>query len=186
MSEETIQGVRGERDKAYEERAKLVAFLAAVYPAELAEAESDSGAWWLVFVSTPAGQMSWHIHEDDLDLFEHLHDKPQTSLSNWDGHTTEQKYERLADLTARWSGAGGIARLDTALKRLADEDTCVLGEGLGGGPQEELHVRANLARQALGMDVCGCTECQVSLGLEPDDEDDDPLPVSYYADARVQ
>lgn len=55
-----------------------------------------------------------------------------------------------------------------ALERLADEDTPVLGGGLGGGAQEELHVRASFAAHALGRDTCGCTECMVSLGLEPD------------------
>lgn len=59
------------------------------------------------------------------------------------------------------------------LERLADEDAWVLDEGLSGGHQEEHHVRANLAKQALGQDVCGCTECQVSLGLEPDDDEAD-------------
>jgi hypothetical protein len=56
-----------------------------------------------------------------------------------------------------------------ALQRLADEDTPVLDQGLGGGATEELHVRINLARQALGLDVCGCTECMVSLGIDPDE-----------------
>lgn len=61
-----------------------------------------------------------------------------------------------------------------ALERLADEDTPVLGEGLGGGAQEELHVRASFAAHTLGRDTCGCTECMVSLGLdfgEPDNRD---------------
>lgn len=55
-----------------------------------------------------------------------------------------------------------------ALERLGDDDP-VLDEGLGGGATEELHVRINLARQVLGREVCGCTECIVSLGLDPED-----------------
>ena len=98
---EHVKGERthaeNERDKAYEERAHLVAYLAAVYPSELCEAESDSGAWWLVFVATPSGQMSWHIHEDDLELFPWLLNKPGTGVK-WDGHTTKQKYDRLNEL----------------------------------------------------------------------------------------
>ncbi len=62
-----------------------------------------------------------------------------------------------------------LGRYAEALERLADPDTPVLDEGLGGGDTEELHVRVNLARQVLGKEVCGCTECMVSLGL--DDED---------------
>lgn len=55
-----------------------------------------------------------------------------------------------------------------ALERLADEDTPVLATGLGGGAQEELHVRASFAAHTLGRDTCGCTECLVSLGLDGD------------------
>lgn len=103
MSEEKnsvdeVAHAQAERDKAYEERANLVAYLAAVYPSEVVEAESDSGAWWLVFVTTPSGQMSWHIHEDDLELFPWLLNKPETGVK-WDGHTTEQKYQRLRELS---------------------------------------------------------------------------------------
>ena len=57
-----------------------------------------------------------------------------------------------------------------ALERLADEDTPVLGEGLGGGAQEELHVRASFAAHTLGRDTCGCIECLVSLELEPESD----------------
>lgn len=88
----------GERDKAYRERAALVAYLTANYPSELVGAESDSGAWFLVYVTTPSGQMSWHLHEDDLDLFPHLVNKDEVPVE-WDGHTTDEKYERLAELT---------------------------------------------------------------------------------------
>lgn len=80
---------------------------------------------------------------------------------------------RLADAltpTADDSGhAAEFLRYRDALQRLADEDTPVLDSGLGGGAQEELHVRTQLARQALGLDVGCCTECIVSLGLEPEE-----------------
>lgn len=39
-------------------------------------------------------QLSWHIHKDDLIYFQHL--KP--GLEEWDGHTTDEKYERLFSL----------------------------------------------------------------------------------------
>lgn len=90
---------RDERDKAYTERAALVAYLTAVYPSEITPAESDSGAWNLVFVATPSGQMSWHLHEDDVvEWFQHLANLPETGVT-WDGHTTPEKYKRLAELT---------------------------------------------------------------------------------------
>jgi hypothetical protein len=37
---------------------------------------------------TPAGQMTWHIHQDD-------------HAWEWDGHSTDEKYRRLRTLTAR-------------------------------------------------------------------------------------
>jgi hypothetical protein len=65
------------------------------------------------------------------------------------------------------------ARLRKVLERLADEDTCVLDDGLGGGAAEELHVRASLARQALGQEILCCTECMVSLGIDEDEDEDE-------------
>lgn len=84
-----------ERDKAYRERAALVAFLAAAYPSVMRDAP-DTPGWGIVYVDAPAGQMSWHLaYADIADLFEHV----PVGDAEWDGHTTEQKYERLAELT---------------------------------------------------------------------------------------
>ena len=70
----------------------------------------------------------------------------------------------LADVTEQRD------RYDAALTRLANTDTWVLDQGLGGGFAEEHHVRASLAKQALGEKVECCTMCMVSLGLlDPDD-----------------
>lgn len=40
------------------------------------------------------GQMSWHIHDLEIPMFSHL----KWGANTWDGHTTEQKYERLGKL----------------------------------------------------------------------------------------
>lgn len=89
-----------ESDRAYEERNRLVAFLARIFPSGIRK--TDIEGWdpeWhgCVFVDTPAGQMSWHFHDREAFLFESLpvYQKP------WDGHTTGVKYERLALLAAR-------------------------------------------------------------------------------------
>ncbi len=102
-----LAGIREQLRAVYTERARLVAFLAACYPAAMLtdDAEPD---WPIVFVSTPAGQLSWHVARADLGLFEHV---PATAEPTWDGHTTEEKYERLAEMTGRLSRAGGIAGL---------------------------------------------------------------------------
>jgi hypothetical protein len=88
--------VTAERDKAYRERAHLVAHLAACHPAQWADEGSD---WPIVYVQTPAGQMSWHIARTDQDLFEHVRPIGDGTAPQWDGHTTEVKYARLAELT---------------------------------------------------------------------------------------
>lgn len=80
---------------AYHERNMLVAYLATCYPAHLArhpEQEPWDDDWrWLVCVHTPAGQMTWHIHDSEYDLFRWLPARD----NDWDGHTTEEKYTCL-------------------------------------------------------------------------------------------
>lgn len=84
----------------YRERAHLVAFLAKVYPSVIGYNDPHEPDWPVVYISTPQGQLSWHLSKNDLDLFDHV---PQTGCVTWDGHTTEQKYERLDRLTRDWS-----------------------------------------------------------------------------------
>jgi len=73
----------------YRERARLVAYLARVHPAVW---HTDDPDWPVVYISTPAGQLSWHINRLDLDLFPPL---PSVDSSPWDGHDTDEKYARL-------------------------------------------------------------------------------------------
>jgi hypothetical protein len=80
----------------YSERAALVAFLAKIYPAWIAYNDKDEPDWAVVYLETPQGQLSWHIAEGDRHLFNgivEVFDPPA-----WDGHATEEKYRRLAQL----------------------------------------------------------------------------------------
>jgi hypothetical protein len=45
----------------------------------------------VVYIETPRGQVSWHLHESEYELFKGL----ARARVAWDGHTTVQKYERL-------------------------------------------------------------------------------------------
>lgn len=83
-------------DGAYAERTLLILALCALFPSGMKKApvrgmprEFETA----VYVDTPAGQMSWHIHEDDLPAFAHLPPYP----GEWDGHSTTEKYRRLLD-----------------------------------------------------------------------------------------
>ncbi|MFJ1865516.1 hypothetical protein ACIOD1_12875 [Streptomyces sp. NPDC088097] len=94
----TVEEVEAERDGAYRERAQLVAHLASLYPSTIGLTDPDAPDWPVVTINTPTGQMTWHISTIDLDLFEHV----ERSLGPvWDGHTTDEKYERLRQLTIR-------------------------------------------------------------------------------------
>lgn len=102
--EEPGRDYRKERDAAYVERNRLVAALARLLvqrggKAWLAEHDPNDKDWdpeWrtIVFVECSAGQMTWHLHDSDVPLFDGLPRGPNT----WDGHSTPEKYERVARL----------------------------------------------------------------------------------------
>lgn len=88
----------------YRERAHLVAMLARMaqrsgYATARAHTDAASPDWSVIYIDTPEGQMSWHLSPDDLDLFPHVPVvEPDDDRVRWDGHTTEEKYDRLARL----------------------------------------------------------------------------------------
>lgn len=89
---------------AYGERNRLVSFLSALFPACIAPhvGEEWDVCWRnVIIIETPAGQMSWHIHSDELPVFAHL---PNDGRYKWDGHTTAEKYERLERLKSMFAG----------------------------------------------------------------------------------
>jgi hypothetical protein len=89
---------------AYRERAHLVALLAALYPSEMHEnPDADYDNWPIVMVKTPAGQMGWHLAPNDVDLFDHV---VFERTVDWDGHSTEEKYRRVRELTSELYGQG--------------------------------------------------------------------------------
>ncbi|WP_055563643.1 hypothetical protein [Streptomyces atriruber] len=86
-------------DGVYRERARLVALLAALYPSTLVlGADPEEPDWAVLFITLPTGQASWHIAADDLSLFHHvdLDDANTPGAPEWDGHSTAEKYERIA------------------------------------------------------------------------------------------
>ncbi|MEU0808763.1 hypothetical protein [Streptomyces sp. NPDC005970] len=89
-----------ERDQAYRERAALLAWISALHPANAvitpAEDVADEDGWLLLYLLVGGWQMAWHIHPRDADLFDHVeHATPDDPRAEWDGHTTEAKYDRL-------------------------------------------------------------------------------------------
>ena len=91
--------VEGYKDGAYTERNKLVALLSKLFPSgtKRTAIEGWSEDWHgCVYIDLPTGQASWHYHDSQAHLFAHL----PPYAGTWDGHTTEQKYERIAGYAA--------------------------------------------------------------------------------------
>lgn len=92
--------MRKRKDNAYWERNNVVAALARWAVAQGYRAgvtRTDIPDWdpeWhgCVYIDLPTGQVSWHFHDSQASLFEGL---PEYSGA-WDGHTTPEKYARLA------------------------------------------------------------------------------------------
>ena len=87
--------LQASKDSAYEERNRVVALLAAVFPSVRARTaiEGWSEDWHgCIYITLPTGQASWHYHDSHAHLFAHV---PE-GAAIWDGHTTPEKYERVA------------------------------------------------------------------------------------------
>jgi hypothetical protein len=89
---------------AYRERARLISHLAHVYPAVICANDPATPGYPVIYFSTSAGQLSWHLAEADLDLFDHV---PVVAAGDpaapvWDGHGIAEKYARLQALGEHW------------------------------------------------------------------------------------
>ena len=84
-------------DNAYAERNRLVAALSRItgWPTWTATAP-DAEGFSIVYIESPAGQLSWHVQDSEMEQFGPLL-KGYVGAS-WDGHSTEEKYARLASL----------------------------------------------------------------------------------------
>ncbi len=103
-------------NSAYRERNAVVAALIRSngWKAEVVMAPDTEG-WWIVYAETPQGQVSWHIAPEDMDLFRDWPVAFGSRPSPWDGHTTEEKYRRLAAIEAEAAAAVSAREgLDTA------------------------------------------------------------------------
>lgn len=55
--------------------------------------DEQAPGWPVLYIDTPEGQVSWHFPESEMP------DGIPMYHGRWDGHTTAEKYERLARLT---------------------------------------------------------------------------------------
>jgi hypothetical protein len=102
--EQSIKRVKEARDKAYRERNKLVAALSKLLPSHLLKHDENDEGWDkdlmnIVCILGGAGPMTWHIQDKEIWMYEHLPKGHLSSCESWDGHNTEEKYARLAELS---------------------------------------------------------------------------------------
>lgn len=84
------------KDLAYWERNQLVCYLSKLFPAWLEKHPDDpllkKDCLNIVYIQFPEELASWHIHDSELQYFDHLFFMDGNSSN---GHTLEQKYDLL-------------------------------------------------------------------------------------------
>jgi hypothetical protein len=80
----------------YRDRAHLLGVLALTMPARLTtDPAGEPGSTTVLFLRTPAGQVSFHIADVDLDVLEHVRWAPAgDQLAVWDGHDKDTALAR--------------------------------------------------------------------------------------------
>ena len=99
MTAQQLADMEARKDAAYLERNQVVSALAKCFPSGVARTEIEgwSDDWHgCVYIDLPTGQASWHFHDSHAYLFDSL----PAYAGAWDGHSTEEKYARLAALSA--------------------------------------------------------------------------------------
>ncbi|MEU1816133.1 hypothetical protein ABZ543_13180 [Streptomyces roseifaciens] len=85
----------------YTERAHLLGAYIALFGGVWSYTDPENPLWPVLYIESPEGQLSWHIHPDDktnvLDHFE----LPTVDGYPWDQHTTREKYARIAILNRK-------------------------------------------------------------------------------------
>ena len=111
--EDLTEKIKKQKVNAYWERNQLVAALSKLFPAWLGKHDLNDRAWdadWrtIVYINIPpeargvtdgkdfTHQISWHIHDSEVPMFDHL---SYDARESWDGHDTEEKYRRLRKIT---------------------------------------------------------------------------------------
>jgi hypothetical protein len=98
--------LRAQKDAAYHERNQLVAALSKLFPSHLlihpaADATWEDGWRTIVCVHTPLINATWHIHDSERELVAHL-EGSTLACAGWDGHSSEEKYQRLSKIAKTW------------------------------------------------------------------------------------
>jgi hypothetical protein len=105
---EDTEVIFGDRLNAvYTGRNQLVAALSKLFISHLGPVSDAEPGWGTaVYIQLPSGQVSWHISDEEVEtLFSHL--SVDTTVP-WDGHTTDEKYQRLSEITVQLPRMKGV------------------------------------------------------------------------------
>lgn len=103
-TDEALSDLVAQKDAAYTERDKclvLTALMAQRLGLKVGiglHVDKPGEQWdeeWrnILFIDLPAGQVSWHIHDSETSMFYFV----GAYDGEWDGHTTEEKYQRVIE-----------------------------------------------------------------------------------------
>lgn len=91
--------------RAFEERDELLIALSKIWPAHLMPTKAaaliagTNEDWlWSLCLHSPVGQLAWSLNNDLAARFSHL---DRHEHNEWDGHTAEERSNRLARLPPR-------------------------------------------------------------------------------------
>lgn len=101
---EYITELTAQKDAAYAERDKCLVLLALMAQRlglkvgmglHIDKPGEEWDAEWrnILFIELPAGQVSWHIHDSEAHWFYFV----GAYDGVWDGHTTDEKYQRVLE-----------------------------------------------------------------------------------------
>lgn len=104
MPDHDIEAYRDSSSGLYRERACLIAALARKYYSHW-NTDLQAPNWKVICIHLPSFDkvqnfksyttVTWHISPDDLDIFPS--DLSTYTVSDYDGHTTDEKYRRLRE-----------------------------------------------------------------------------------------
>ncbi|MGI8313445.1 hypothetical protein [Saccharopolyspora hattusasensis] len=81
----------------YRERAHLLAALTGLWPSVISYNDPNEPEMPMLYIASPAGQLSYHLHPDDLvPLFKRVPQVPADDIrAGWDGSTKADVHQRL-------------------------------------------------------------------------------------------
>lgn len=104
-----LAAVAGDSDQlrtTYRQRNELAAVLASAFESVIATNDPQLPGLPVLYVNTPHGQLSWHIHPDDVDTVVAVSRSPFVAnddpRARWDGHSDGRKASRLAAIADQW------------------------------------------------------------------------------------